>query len=200
MKQEHIDTLTLFRERSEALVKVPVIDSRADAALLSMYYGVPPLIGLTLFEAGVRDRVALADGLVYHLNNNHEQQGRPESPQFALFKQIALFRSHTLSPSKIGRGNGKGNSALLIDVLDNFMGDEDSLHFASFQLGQSVTIERKREDINFYRFKWDEHHLQLEGNDEEFTDWVTRDYLQQRTLNKALIWLKDTAEEASKWL
>jgi len=193
MKQTHIDIMGSFLDRVGVLKVAETIDTRGDAALLALYYWVPESIGLTLFEAGIRQRSAFEDGLTYYFSNHYEKGGRPETPQAVLFKQFAFHRSLALTPSKKGAG-GKGNSRILIEQVDTHIDqrDEDEVSYGpSFMTQRAITVQRRQGVETEYRFWW-------RGG--KPTKWIKRSWLQQTAATKALKWLEKTAEEAENWL
>jgi hypothetical protein len=194
LEQKHIDTLSKLLDRCNALREAEAIHTEDDAALLSMYYMVPVSIGLTLYHAGMRDRQAIECGLDYYFDKHHVKQGRSETPQAALFKQIAFLSFQKLTPAKQGRGQGgkKGNTRKLIDVLDGYMGDGDEVIYQSTWLSPgSVSVERREGRETEYRFSW------VDGAP---TQWIGRSSLLQNAASKAMDWLVDTAKEAEDWL
>ena len=163
MKQKHIDTLSKFLGRCDGLREAESVHSEDDAALLSLYYMVPVSIGLTLYCAGMRDRQAIECGLDYYFDKHHVPQGRTETPQAALFKQIAFLSFQQLIPSTQGRGKGgeKGNTRRLLDVLDGYMGDGNEVRYGSTWISRPfVDVERRHGKETEYRFWWvdDEGH------------------------------------------
>ncbi|MEP5568413.1 MAG: hypothetical protein ABJN62_11305 [Halioglobus sp.] len=184
MKQDHIEGARLLWKRWHQLSKADVIESRSDAALLCLLSDTSVSVGLTIYEAGVRDRQALMDALVYYRENHTEQKGRSETPQAWFFRQLTKWTGNELNPSKVGRGDVQGNSGRLLDDLDIILPPDT-------QQKISGSIYAERSD-GLYRFWW--------AGEEPPAQWIHRDYLAQTAVTKAIKKFEKLVEEAQEWL
>ena len=186
MNQDQIDIAERLLARGLVLLKADAIETKEDAALLSLWLDVPVSVGLTLYAAGVRDRVQFVDGLVYSLVHHSASRRRDKVPQTHYFRFVAFNGGANLLPSKQGRG--AGNSTMLLDALDIHSAKEGVTLLPGYPDRQAY-VERRD---GLHRFWWE--------GDEPPSKWISREDLQKSAVIKALKWLVNLTEEAENWL
>jgi hypothetical protein len=117
-------------------------EARLDAFLKLL---LPDFQARMLWAAGVRDRAAFLHATAFH-REHAEERGSRLRPERLLFRAIFLLIADELKPSNGGGRGRKGNYALAIDCLNEYLDDGQEGRFG-------VDIERRPDLIGKHEYR-----------------------------------------------